>query len=56
MKKTYYIALLLVEFVLCACSNSESVHDTRPPVEYLDTLSLKDMVLIRSNRRRIGTG
>ncbi|MBO5532646.1 MAG: TIGR02171 family protein [Fibrobacter sp.] len=56
MKKTYYIALLLVEFVLCACSNSESVHDTRPPVEYLDTLSLKDMVLIRSKGQTVTLG
>ena len=58
MKNVCYIAFLLVGFVLSACSNSESVQDSRTHEElgYLDTLSLKEMVLIRSKGKSVTLG
>ena len=56
MKKVCCIAILLVELVLMACSNSESLQDSLTPVEYLDTLSLEDMVLIRSKGKSVLLG
>ena len=56
MKKVCCIAILLVELVLMACSNSESLQDSHTPVEYLDTLSLEEMVLIRSKGKSVSLG